>query len=67
MNTSGSRRPAVGEVISLNTYGRCTVESVEDPSIIVLRAESGARLKIGDRALNLLRLVAAGQDVRPTT
>jgi len=66
MDRKRSGRPPVGQVIEVPGRGRCEVVSNADPSVIVLRAPSGAHFRIGEQALRLALLAAAGQDVRPT-
>jgi len=67
MSTQRSGRPAVGTELAVPGYGRCTVESNNDPSVILFRTESGSTFKIGEQALRLALLAAEGEDVRPTT
>lgn len=66
MMMTPSGRPAVGETIEVPGHGLCTVESNNDPSVVTLRTASGATLRIGEQALRLALLSAAGEDVRPT-
>ena len=66
MKVQRSGRPNVGDTITLSGYGRCTVISNADPSVIALETENGATLKVGEKMLTLM-LLAPTQDARPTT
>lgn len=65
MNVQRSGRPAEGGVLDVPGRGRCEVVSNADPSVIVLRTESGATFKIGEKAL-ALALVAVYNDTETT-
>lgn len=67
MEMKRSGRPAVGSTLEIPGRGMCVVVSNSDPSVIVFRAPSGANFRIGEYALRLALLSAAGGDVRPTT
>ena len=67
MDVKRCGRPNVGDVIKLANFGRCTVVSNSDPSVITLETENGATLKIGEKVLALMLLAANGEDARPTT
>ena len=67
MMMTRSGRPEVGQTIDVPGHGPCVVESNNDPSVVTLRTENGASVRIGERALQLALLSAKGADVRPTS
>lgn len=59
-NVVRSGRPAVGTVLHLPRYGRVTVRSNADPSLVVLETAQGTAFRIGERALAAMMEEAAG-------
>lgn len=52
--------PRTGDVIEIPSVGQCTVLPGDDPSLIYLKTQTGAVLKIGDKALrDMLTLTPA--------